>query len=209
MDIAVDIAIDSTIWFFVVGNAAAAALGMLALASPGTVQRLSRRANTWVSSRKLGKPLSVEIHTENAVLRHPRISGSLVLLGGAFVLIAWGRLLLTTPAADGGAMVREMLGLDGVAPAVGEIAWLSFASVVLLGAALAIALGVLTLRHSNLLARVQAHTDRNVSTRAWSKPVETTHPGTELWISGHLRLWGAVVTALAAYVLINLIPALR
>jgi len=206
VDTTIEIAITSLIWIFVLGNLAAAAVGVLALTSPAGLKSLSQRANIWVSSRRLGKPVTVEIDSESMLLSRPRTTGLLVTLGSGFVLVEFGRLFSSISTAGGADLLVNILALQTLPQAVGEILWLSISTVILLGAGIGVVLGILTFNRSRWLGDLKSRTDRNVSTRSWSKELEAAHSSTDHWMLERARLWGGIVALLALFVLVNLTP---
>jgi hypothetical protein len=79
--------LESLRWFLVLGSVAAAAIGVLMVLMPETLQRLEARANEWHSSRKAlgGIPDAMYMPLDKWVEHYPRIAGA-VIAAGAFAI---------------------------------------------------------------------------------------------------------------------------
>jgi hypothetical protein len=204
-----EIGVTATLWTLILGNSVAVALGLLALCAPTLLQRFDQWGNLWISSRRAGRPLEVNIDSDGVVLRRPVVSGGLLIAGSALVLVQGGAFFLDTSPAAGAALLSGLFSPGAFTQSFWEIAWLSGAAIILLGALLGLVLGCLVLIRSDLLARLNASASRSYSTRSWLKPVETPHRELEENLLRHPRLWGAVVVLFGVYVLIALIAYVR
>jgi len=83
-------------WFLVLGCGSAVALGILLIFFPGALGAIETRTDRWVSTRRWIEGGDVmRMSLDNLVLRAPRISGLIMLLGSAFVAVASGILIFT------------------------------------------------------------------------------------------------------------------
>ncbi len=88
--------LDSLRWFLVLGSVAAAAVGVLMVLMPETLQRLETRANEWHSSRKAlgGMADTMYMPLDKWVEHYPRIAGA-VIAAGAFAIAIGSVMVLT------------------------------------------------------------------------------------------------------------------
>lgn len=90
-----EIVFDSVRWFLVAGNLAALLAGVILCFRPSLLKGLEVWADRRYSARKPTKPLE-EMHydADRFVQAHPKLVGSLVLLGSVYVLVNLGLLRL-------------------------------------------------------------------------------------------------------------------
>lgn len=93
--VVLEVALEATRWFLVVGGAAAVALGALLLFRPDAWIALEARANRWVSTRQMMRPTE-EMHygLDRLVERHPRAAGAILVVTSLVATAAFGFLLL-------------------------------------------------------------------------------------------------------------------
>ena len=81
--------LESVRWFLVLGSLAAAAIGILMVLMPETLQRFEARANEWHSSRKAlgGAPDAMYMPLDKWVEHYPRVAGAVIALGAFAIAI--------------------------------------------------------------------------------------------------------------------------
>ncbi len=88
--------LESLRWFLVLGSVAAAAIGVMMVLMPETLQRLEARANEWHSSRKAlgGAADTMYMPLDKWVEHYPRIAGA-IIASGAFAVAIGSVMVLT------------------------------------------------------------------------------------------------------------------
>ena len=206
METLTDIAFVVSLKLLVLGNVVAVLIGLLALCAPRVLKRLNTAGNLWFSSRKMGRHMDSHIDTDHIVLKHPRVSGVLLILASVLILVKGGGYFVATPPAAGARLITDLIPIQRSVQSFWEVVWLSLGMFILLGAFAGTVLGILALGKDDLLARLNTAANREFSTRNLSKPMDTVRSGFEKKLLEHPRLLGAVVTAFALYVLVTLLP---
>ncbi len=206
MEMITDIAFSASLKLLVLGNAVAVLIGLLALCAPRLLQRLNTAGNLWFSSRKMGRSLDSQIDTDHIFLKYPRVFGVLLILASVLILVKGGGYFIEVPVATGAQLIADLVPIQRSMQSIWEVVWLFSGMVILLGAVVGIVLGILALSRDDLLARLNTAASRNISTRRWSKTLDTVRPDFDKKLLKHPRLWGAVVTAFALYALVILLP---
>ena len=206
METLTDVAFSASLMLLVLGNAVAVLIGLLALCAPRVLQRLNTVGDVWFSSRKMGRQIDTQIDTNHIFLKYPRVLGVLLILGSVLILVKGGGFFIGIPVAAGAQLIADLIPIKRSMQSIWEVVWLSSGMVILLGAVVGIVLGILALSRDDLLARLNTAASRNISTRRWSKTLDTVRPDVDKKLLKHPRLWGAVVTAFALYALVILLP---
>jgi len=90
-----EVAFDTARWFLVVGNAAALLAGLILCLRPSLLKGFEAWADRQYSERRALKPLEqMHFQPDRFVRGHPRLVGSLMLLGSLYVLVNLGLLRL-------------------------------------------------------------------------------------------------------------------
>jgi len=196
---------DFFILLLIVGNLFAVFVGAMLLVAPDRLASWSRFGDSWISTRKLLKPLEVPHETEGTMLRYPRVLGVLLLLSGLFILIKGGLFISGLSAADGGRLLARFFATTDLPSGAWETLWLSLLGLILLGALLAVAVGVLALFKLEALHQWARLSNRWISTRQALKPLDQPHEGFDHLIRARPRLWGALIMLFALYSCVVLI----
>lgn len=82
--------IESLRWFLVTGGALAILVGVMLIVSTDAMRALEDRVNQWHSTRQLGKGSdTMHLTLDHWAETFPRVTGLIISLGSAMVLIAW------------------------------------------------------------------------------------------------------------------------
>jgi hypothetical protein len=194
---------DSIMYYLVVlliiGNVFAFSLGVLMLAAPQQLGALFKVSNRWISTRKMTKSLAKPRHAEHAMLRYPRLLGSILLASAALILIKGASFVTGMSIADGGGLLARLYGDTVDSGALWEVLWLSLVGFILLGALVAVAVGLMSWFRPEQLRRWGKSANRWVSTRKMTKPLDTPHYHLDKLVLARPRLWGGVITVLALF----------
>lgn len=85
---------EALFWLLTIAHAAAAVLGLVILLRPSALKPLEAVANRWVSTRRMSRPLEERhYHADRWAMARPRAAGMILILGGAFLMTAFGLFL--------------------------------------------------------------------------------------------------------------------
>ena len=194
---------DSLMYYLIVlliaGNVFALVIGVVMLLAPQRLAALSKLSNRWISTRQLTKPLEQPRPTERAMLRYPRVLGAVLLASAALILIKGANFIAGMSAAEGGKLLARLYGDAGLSSGAWESLWLSLIAFIVLGAAMAIVVGLMSLFKLGKLKSWAESTNRWVSTRQLTKPLDVPHYQLDKLVTAQPRLWGGVITALSLF----------
>lgn len=187
------------ILFLIFGNLFAFFIGVLMIAAPQRLGTLFKISNRWISTRRMAKPLAIPRQADRTMLRYPRVLGAIMLASAALILIKGMIFISGVSAADGGRLLARLYG--GVEPSsvAWEFIWLTLITVILLGAILAIVVGLMSLFKLGQLKHWAESVNRWVSMRQLTKPLDTPHYHLDKMVSAKPRLWGGVIIVLALF----------
>lgn len=194
---------DSMLYYLVVllimGNVFAFGIGVLMLAAPQQLSAVFKFSNRWISTRKLTKPLEKPRRTEHAMLRYPRALGAILLASAALILIKGTIFVTGMSVAEGGKLLARLSGDAYASSGLWESLWISLIVFIVLGALTAVVVGLTSLFRPGQLKRWGKSTNRWVSTRKLTKPLETPHYHLDKLVLARPRLWGGVITVLGLF----------
>lgn len=194
---------DSMLYYLVVllifGNAFALAIGVLMLVAPQQLTALSKLSNRWISMRKITRPLEIPRATDGIALRYPRVLGAILLASAALILIKGGIFITGMSTADGGNLLARFFSDVNISPDARESLWISLVAFIVLGAVMAVVVGLMSLFNPGKLLRKDQSINHWVSTRQLSKPLDTPHYHLDKLVQAQPRVWGGVITALALF----------
>ena len=187
------------ILFLIFGNLFAFFIGVLMIAAPQRLGDLFRISNRWISTRRMTKPLEKPRQADRAMLRYPRVLGAIMLASAALILIKGIIFISGVSAADGGRLLARLYGGVNLSAVVWEVIWVTLITIILLGAILAIVVGLMSLFKRGKLKHWAESANRWVSTRQLTKPLDMPHYHLDKMVSAKPQLWGGVITALALF----------
>jgi hypothetical protein len=187
------------ILFLIFGNLFAFFIGVLMIAAPQRLGNLFRISNRWISTRRMTKPLEKPRQADRAMLRYPRVLGAIMLASAALILIKGIIFISGVSAADGGRLLARLYGGVNLSAVVWEVIWVTLITIILLGAILAIVVGLMSLFKLGKLKHWAESANRWVSTRQLTKPLDMPHYHLDKMVSAKPQLWGGVITALALF----------
>ena len=194
---------DSMLYYLVVllifGNVFALAIGVLMLVAPQQLSALFKFSNRWVSIRKITKPLEIPRAIDSTVLRYPRVLGAILLASAALILIKGAIFVTGMSTADGGRLLGRLYGDANISSAVWESLWISLIAFIVLGAVMAIVVGLMSLFQLGKLQHAAESINRWVSTRQLTKPLDTPHYHLDKLVVAQPRVWGGVITVFALF----------
>ncbi len=187
------------ILLLILGNLFALGIGVLMLVAPRRLGGIFKITDRWISMRRLTKPLDVPRQTDLAMLRYPRLLGAIMLVSAALILIKGANFISGVSVTDGGKLLARLYSGTRLSSGAWETLWLSLIIVIILGAVLAVAVGLMSLFKIGKLKDWATIANRWVSTRQMMKPLDMPHNNLDKLVRTQPRLWGGVITALALY----------
>lgn len=187
------------ILFLIFGNLFAVFIGVLMIAAPQRLGDLFKISNRWISTRRMTKPLAKPRQADRTMLRYPRMLGAIMLASAALILIKGIIFISGVSAADGGRLLARLYGGVNLSAVAWEVIWLTLITIILLGAILAIVVGLMSLFKLGKLKHWAESANRWVSTRQLTKPLDMPHYHLDKMVSAKPRLWGGVITGLALF----------
>jgi len=187
------------ILFLIFGNLFAFFIGVLMIAAPQRLGNLFRISNRWISTRRMTKPLEKPRQADRAMLRYPRVLGAIMLASAALILIKGIIFISGVNAADGGRLLARLYSGVNLSAVAWEVIWVTLITIILLGAIMAIAVGLMSLFKLGKLKHWAESANRWVSTRQLTKPLDMPHYHLDKMVSAKPQLWGGVITALSLF----------
>jgi hypothetical protein len=145
------------------------------------------------------KPLEKPRQADRAMLRYPRMLGAIMLASAALILIKGIIFISGVSAADGGRLLARLYSGVKLSAVAWEVIWVTLITIILLGAILAIAVGLMSLFKLGKLKHWAESANRWVSTRQLTKPLDMPHYHLDKMVSAKPQLWGGVITALSLF----------
>ena len=187
------------ILFLIAGNLFAIVIGVLLMAAPEWMAVLRDFSNRWISTRQLTKPLDVPHETDHAMLRYPRTLGAIMLASGSLILVKGGLFVYGLSVTEGGRLLAHFFGVRNMTLSVWESLWLTLMSVIMLGALLALLVGVLSLFMTPTLERIVKIANTWLTVRRTLKPLTKPNYKFDRMVTGNPRLWGGAIVVVALY----------
>jgi len=187
------------LWFLLAGNIFAVLVGVLMIFAPQHLARWSHLANRWVSTHALTERLEKMRDIDSYAFRHARLVSLALLAGSLFILIQGGQFVRRLSTADGGSLLADLFDGRSLPPAMWETLWLSLVMLLVLGALLALIVGLLGLFGRSWLHGLVEAANRWISTRRGTEALDVPHYPLDATIRHRPRLWGAVIALLGTY----------
>ncbi|MCI0399700.1 MAG: hypothetical protein L0Y67_02425 [Gammaproteobacteria bacterium] len=193
------------VWLLVFGNAFSVVVGVIMMVSPEQLQALTSITDRWISLRKLAQPLDASVNTDTLSLKYPRVAGAIIMLAAIYILIQGGLFVIGLNPEQGGQLLQHIFTGRSLPIAIWDVLWLSLVIFIFLGAVFALLVGAMALFNQVMLHKLATPANRWESSRKWLEPVEISHSSFDQTVRKNPRIWGAIITILALYVLIVLI----
>lgn len=168
---------DSLAIFLALGALLGIVLGLLLILRPQWVQSISRVANRWISTRHLNQMLDRSISIEHWFYLHHRPVGMTVVLGAIYIFIHFGFLF------DKAEAIRQWGGRVPAQLVEGLLDALVLSS--LIGASIALMVGLFLWLRPSMLRNVEAGANRWVSTRRATKVFDVPRDQVDGFVERH------------------------
>jgi len=166
-------------------------LGLLLIFRPGTVERLGRSANRWISTRHINRWLDRSISIEHWLYHHHRATGVVIVAGASYILVYFGMLF---------DRAYELQRLGGRLPAR-LLASLLDALVLgsLLGGAVALIAGLFLWLRPSMLRGMEEQANRWVSSRRATRVLDVPHDEVDRFVARHAQRVGWMLLVASIY----------
>jgi hypothetical protein len=183
-------------FLFFWGGVAAFVIGLLIVVSPGLVMRAGRVLDRWISTERVFHDLDAQRPTERLFYRHHRVFGSLLVLGGAYMLYVFGF------GMDSAALTKSftLFGSHTVAQ------WLldSLRTVNLIFSVVAILIGIAVFIRPSVLKTLEMSTNRWFAVDDSLKRLDIQLRAPDRIFARNPRLMGIVIMLASLYIMFNL-----
>lgn len=186
--------------FLLIGALLGIALGLLLIFRPQLLPSINNMANRWISSRHAGRLLNQGISTEHWFYQHHRPLGILVVLGAGYIFVHFGMLF------NKDAPLQYLAGYVPAKLADGLLDAYVLSS--LLGATIALFVGLLLWLRPGLLHGIEKEANRWVSLRRPTKVLDVQHDQVDRYVEHHARLAGGLLLMGSTYLFLVMIGLL-
>lgn len=197
--------VNMVVWFLIIGSAMAVAVGLLLLLAPSRLATITAITDRWISSRQIIRPMESMIDSDQYSLKHPRIFGSIISLAAVIILIKVSLLLAKVSVAHGGQLLAAIFNARNTQSPMWEVLWSSMMTIIVLGAVLALLVGLAALFKKSWLMQVSARANDWVSGRKPTKPLDIMRFGFDDYVRAHPKLWGGIIVVSGLFVVVSLI----
>ena len=195
--------------FFLVAGLAGAALGVAMIVFRDRAFRFFAPMNRWVSARKTLAPLDTLYNIDPTVHKYRRWFGAVFIVGGAFTIfiVSGAFTMIMLVARLDVARVVSLLGGSGSSFVLG---WLveSLGWMLMVGSALAIAIGIILGFFPQVLGALEMRANRWVSSRQIAKGADEMHVPFDRWLESYPRAAGWLLAAAALFLTVSSITVL-
>jgi hypothetical protein len=159
-----------------------AVISLLLIMKPKVMERVSRVANYWVSTRFLNRFLDKSISIEHWFYRYHRVFGAAVVAGSTYIFVYFGILFDKTYA------LKQLKWGTPAALTEGLVDALVLGS--LTGAVVSFMVGIFLWLRPSLLRGIEEEANQWVSTRRAIKMLDIPRDEVEIFVSRHTRRVG-------------------
>jgi len=171
----------SLILFLILGSVAGLFAGAALLLNPAWMSSLSKRANRWVSTRQMARPLTRVIALDSWFYRYNRLNGALLMAGSIYIIYFF------TAVFDQAGALKNVFKTAAVPPAL--MAGLIDALVLggLTGAVFAAIVSLFLMLRPSLLREFEQGANQKMSLRLALKPLEIQRDGLDPYVFKNVR----------------------
>lgn len=193
-----DILMRSLVLFLMLGSIAGLLAGALMMWRPEWLSRISKYANRWVSTRQMARPLQQQFNIDQRFYRYGYLSGLLLLLCGLYIVYMF---LIRVVRTD---LLSALGSMHWVQPALVGPLLDTLVLVSLMGAILAMLVGLFLVFRPSMLRDFEFGANQNITLRQSLKPMEMQHAGLDKLVLRNARLTGVLLTCGSIYSLVAL-----
>jgi len=188
----------SLVLFLMVGSVAGLMAGLMMLLRPEWLARISQFSNSWVSTRKMAKPLDQKINIDHWFYRYGHLSGAVLLIGSIYIVY-----MLTVKVTRNELLVF-LTNMHWVHSVYTSLLLDTLALLMLSAAMLGLILGLFLLLRPSMLRELEQEANQRMTLRRALKPVEIQHAHLDRLVFSHIQLAGLLLLCGSLYALVAL-----
>ena len=188
---------DVLLFFMVMASVAGLLGGATLVISPSWLLHASKRANRWISTRKIDLMLEQVVKMDRWFYRHHRVSGSLLLAGALFLIYFF------TVHLDKASMLSGPPKASIISPAFTAALLDAMVLSILLGAVFALLVSLFLLSRPSMLRGFEQEANKRISLRRALRPLAIGRMEVEEYVFQNVRLAGAVLLLASLYILVG------
>ncbi|HXU92156.1 MAG TPA: hypothetical protein VFP33_00720 [Gallionella sp.] len=183
--------------FLLLGALLGILAGLLLILKPQLVHATNRAASHWISTRRLNLILDRSINIEHWFYRHHRLTGTVAVLGAAYLFTFFGLLFDKTSAVQRTGAYLPFKLQEGLLDALvlGSLA----------GAAVALLAGLFLWLRPSLLRGIEADANRWVSTRRVNRVLDMPRDQVDRFVEQHARSMGWLLLLGSFYLFVAMV----
>ena len=189
----------SLLWFLMFGSIAGLLVGAALILRPDWLLRVSKRANRWVSTRRLDRALEQSINLDHWFYRYRLVSGILTLAGAVYIIYFF------TAAYDKPSALAGLSKHYTIPPALMDALLDALVLSSLAGAVFALIVSLFLLFRPSMLRGFEHGANQWVSLRSALKPLEVARSGVDEYVFRHVRLVGVLLLFGSLYTLVGMV----
>lgn len=193
----------SLILFLMLGSVAGLFAGAALLFRPDWLQRVSKHANRWFSTRQMVRPLARAIDMDNWFYRYNRLSGTL-LIAAAFYIVYY-----FTAVFDKYSALRNVFNAANIHPEIMAGLIDALVLICMMGAVFAGIIGLFFIFRPSMLREFELQANCKTSLRRRLKPLEIQRDALDQYVLRHMRLVGILMLLGSIYTLVVLLNSLK
>lgn len=188
---------DVLLFLMVMAGVAGLLGGATLVMAPSWLLHASKRANRWISTRKIDHMLEQVIRVDRWFYRHHRVSGSLLLAGALFLIYFF------TMRLNKETILAELSKVAIISPAFTDALLDATVLSILLGAVFALLVSLFLLVRPSMLRGFELEANKRISLRRALRPLAIGRLGVEEYVFQNVRLAGAVLLLAGLYILVG------
>lgn len=188
----------SLVLFLMLGSVAGLLMGAMLLWRPEWLARLSKHANSWVSTRQMARPLEQSINLDNWFYRYGSMSGAALMLGAVYIMYMFAAHFAR---AD---LLANLAKMRLVQPVLLEPLLDTLVLIFLAGAVLALLVSLFLIFRPSMLRDLELGANQNISLRSSLKPVEIQRDDMDRLVFSNARVAGVLLLGGSLYTLVAL-----
>ncbi len=186
---------DALLFFMAIASIAGLLTGAILVLSPAWLLHVSKRANRWISTRKIDQALEQIIRVDRWFYRHHRVSGSLMLAGALFLIYFFAIRM------DKASVLVGLSKVSFVSPVFTAALLDATVLSILLGAVFALLVSLFLLSRPSMLRGFEQEANKRISLRRALRPLAIGRMGVEEYMFQNVRLAGALLLLASLYIL--------
>jgi hypothetical protein len=184
--------------FLLLGSVAGLLAGAMMMWRPEWLTRLSKHANSWVSTRQFARPLERSVNLENWFYRNSYWSGGALLAGAIYIIYMFTAQVGRADLLPG--LARMQLVPHVLLEPVLDTLVLFF----LAGALLALIVSLFLIFRPSMLRDLELGANQRISLRKTLKPMEMQHANLDQLVFRNIQLAGVLLLCGSLYTLVAL-----